>query len=1556
MASRRPGPRAFGWPGDTGSRTTGRPSEEIKPNSRWNVRKGPEATRQTQRATPQPSSSSRLPQSLSHRRPSDDQPEQPRLGQPARIRSSVGSVNSLVAKETSSPYASILGPSKLPGPSLKPRNVLRRKRSGLSQDAGSTRNNSRNGSTGTSSSDSNPRSQTPLDPAVQLDRDLTQSPMEIRVAQQVEIPRTKAQAVTIYPELDRYRGTRLVARDESPGSNVPHRIATHDLPPPTPLFSGTSSQMSAFSGSPSTGWSGSPGPGPYSRDTTPTSMLSQSPGLVVPLRIPPPGARILRQADPGLTRPPITRRRTGSISNDGGPATADPQGLAAVRELSTSSSSNSTVRATGNAKEKKKSKGLPPTSPSPPPRKSSQKSQGSRDEFISTSKSSRETTQPQRTSLLPAKTTPYSRPRLAQVAQPIASAKSTAPVRPSRDGTPDLHAQPIPVIQSNLSTTSLSERRRSSLLAPGPANRPAPSSSLPDRSSHLSKRPPTREPTPAPRSGTFGEATGASRQEPRSITRTPSPGVSTFKTRFPLFGRRTKTIPDVSQQDKKDKPMRKGPAAGTGHEGYGRLGSVRRRSSGVANTARVIPGTMSSQESLSSNQSYDPFLMERMAPVIIAGGEIIENRNTSSELTRTESSQSSTLRRPSIESRNSSQMSLSSADAPRNTLWPSPLPRDATQTPSLSSRRPSESSEHGTFIMKPTLALRRSMQRLKSGEQEPPKLPAPIVTCAQVVSPPMTSLDASIKSDDSTFDPSAEPAVSSNEVAGITGIFGSRKLIKRARSPRKWNLFGRSQNQPDSEKGETAKTVAATVKAVQSKPVAFYTMMDSSEQDDTETLDLEEVLREARAMDVTPDQLLVEEANSRRPSVTQDSVPAEPPTAEQGVHQRRPSNSKQVVAVSTKPPAPSVPLQAMSAPAPATEPGNPPRQAPARPSRLPQVGRIPKVVSARAEQISPKSFSRPFHRLSVQMPPVRPAIRDADSVAKGPSPPKPSTPEPTYGQPVTGCDPNMSALIYGVPRLSPPVSSQLEREFLAFSPRKDSQCTTTTSSSSSGGHLTYADATAVVPEPNAPLAEDEIWDEYNDLLGEDTVRLSTTEAPSWPKPLRLASSAQVNGKSIEPALESPTLSPPPLPSLVEALRSGMEQPSSSVCSTEIAEEVKRMLDSNPTPEAPVSALRPSGGQSEQVHGLDAVNQAEEPELVNRGSAPAPGRQTRRSDASGSSQGSKDSSPLSQVNLRVGSMTVSKWLTFGHVLFSPVRDELVSVVGSLKRPSILVVDGLGNDDWSFYAAETYPAATFFNLSPRAPIPVEHRNSSSFPLTPPNHHQIQYLSHTDKFPFGAHSFTAVVFRFPAAAPESHYRNIISEARRVLKPGGFIELSILDVDLNNMGNRGRRTVRRLKERIHARAPDVSLAPASDLILRLIGRRGFTDIKTCRVGVPVASIIARSSGSSETGANGKRTSTGATASQSKPKKDERNLAEMISDDGPVADESITKSVAKVGRWWYTRCYEGAATPGVNLESRSSIWKDKALLAECEEWGTSLKLMVCHARAPDGRARVASI
>ncbi|CVK97129.1 uncharacterized protein FMAN_11335 [Fusarium mangiferae] len=1307
------------------------------------------------RPLPKPSSisrpSARPPQPPTTRRPSIPQPvPRPSLNQQAQ---SWGSSSTSASTRSTANHrggsGSSLSAQSMDNPRSNP-NVLRRKKSSLSGDVKTTRTGSSR--TDSSSSSSQHKRQGSLDPAFgfHLDRELTSSPAEIQIAEVVEVKKPSKSPV-IYPELDRYRNIRRPSDSSDHRIEVPFRLATHDLPPPTPaslLFSGTS-------GSPSTRFSESPGPGSYSRDTTPTSIASQSPGLVAPLRT----QNKNRLQSPILNRPPVTRRAGGSFPNEVDAITVDPHGLAAVRESLTSSSSNSTVR---EATIKKKTKNLPPPPPSPPPRKSSQYFR----EETSSPKSVRKVSRPVLHSPSPERS-----------AQSSASPRAVPPSRPSRDGTPDMQSQlfnPMPVIHSNLSTQSLpsTERRGSESANTAALSPPKPQYTHGGRTASTSQLPIRGELYAQPAAKATAESKKGKGLEPTRMTRTPSPNVATSSlSRFPFFSRKKHANGAQAEKNEKEKKtLRKGPVAGTGHEGYGRIGASKRRSGSISNMTRNSPGSQTTQEPRSSN---DSFFADRVNPVVIAGGAVIENRNASSEISRSVSSQSLATQ----ESRFGSTQSLAaSQDQPRNTLWPSPMSR--TPHPAFGARRPSESSDSEGPTMKSTLAFRRSVHRLRSSPDDPLKLPQPINTSGYASSP-MTSFDTSVMSDESHFELQREishEAKSSHPAP--------KKLVKRPRSPRKWNLFGRSTQTQQPKQSEK---VSATVKPVEKKPLAFYAMMDSSEQEDSEPMDIQDVLRFAEVYGKSPSVGGTPELSQGTPEMrSSTNSPVRP--AEPTQPPRRES-----VEMKTKPRLP-VPQQTLMSKKPTLQPPSTSTTA-SRRSRLPQVGRIPKVVSNRTEHVSPMSFSRPF-RASMQLAPENLEVYDPESIAKGPSPSRPSTPVPdlTTDGSTAGSTNNLSSR-----DSNPPALSRVEKEFLAFSPRKDSEGTIGTSSSSCSGILAFSGSTAV------PAA------------GEVSRRSSRSS-----------------------------------------------------------------------------------------------------------------RKTRRSDASSSSE---DGSPLAQVNLRVGSMTVSKWLTFGHVLFSDVRHELVPVEGSLKRHSILVIDGLGNDDWSFYAAETYPAATFFNLSPRAPLSEELKSSSSsFPLSPPNHHQIQYVSHLDKFPFAPQSFTAVVYRFPVAAPEAYYRSILTEARRVLKPGGFIELSILDVDLNNMGNRGRRTVRRLKERINEKTPDTSLGSTADLIVRLLGKVGFTTIKAARVGVPVASSVTRSDSKADKG-----------KAIAEKKKDPPSLSEMMSDNSPLADEGITKMVSRVGRWWYTRCYENAA----GNPSEKSIWSDKSLLSEAEELGTSLKLMVCCARAP---------
>jgi hypothetical protein len=1371
---------------------------------------------------------------------------------------------------------------------------------------------SRSASNRTDSSSSATRSQSSnaSSGGPRFDRDLTASPTEVMVAKQGEV--TSAHTITVYPELDRYREIQPAGSVSSVSSaEVPYHLATHDLPPPTPLFSGTSSLISGMSGSPSTRWSESPGPGPYSRDTTPTSMSSQSPGLVAPMRIPPPRTRHGSRGRAG-SFPKDAPNERGGLSADSNPHT-----LAAIREslTSSSSSSNGTVR-DGGQKIKKKKQRLSPPPPSPPPRKSSQKFKKTRDEEESPSKPPRGAAQPVMPAASPAKATSSTQ------SPALPSPRAAPPARPSRDGTPDLDSRMgRPVVHSNLSSTSLSERRASTTLRPSALNRSVTPTSQPGGYRSTTRPPIGREPTPAPQVETRQPAsTGTGK-----ALRTPSPSVSTFKSRFALFGRKSKSEA-APPAEKTEKAPRKGPAAGTGHEGYGRIGAHhRRKSSGGSSFLRGLPGTMSSQESLGN---HDPFLAQRMNPVVIAGGEVIENRNTSSELARTDSNQSFGYSRPSVDSRNDSQVSLSSREG-RTTLWPSAFPRSTSQAPSLRGRRPSDSSDSDALAMKPTLALRRSVQRLKVPDQPQVRLPKPIVvrTPHGVTSPSVNSLDTALMSDDSAFEPRPELARGRKDSATST----PKKLTKKVRSERKWNIFGRSQSQPSTTKQKVeappASTVPTRVKVVpvrEPKPVAFY--MDYSEPEDFGNPDVQEVLRDAEVTGLS-----MAQPDAMRTPVGFATDPFESSRPHGQLQQPSPSEMSDF----------QMPIQGSTPEPPrlrVEEANESPTSRATRPSRLAQVGRIPKVVSARPPQVSPMSFSRPFSRASAQGP----QHTDAGTYAPAPyvaHPPKTETPELSHGGSTpTGGDTNSRS------RLSRDLTPDLVQgptEFLSFSPPRAGSQSTSCTTSTSSGIPSFADATAIVPDPHAPLVEDEIWDEYNDLIGEEQLKVPPSAGSSQGVPFHLEGYGKRLGKQVEKPMESPTIHQQQTETPTRKLETEKALVTPNLYSAELSAQLDDALQAAQNAGRPVpKPSAPAGGQAVQ-HSMTELRKRLRTSMRSSTDSSNSARRPRRSTASSCSQDSEDLSPQSQVNLRVASMTVSKWLTFGHVLFSPVRDELVPVVGSLRRHSILVIDGLGNDDWSFYAAETYPAATFFNLSPRAPLPPQQPSASGFPLSPPNHYQIQYASHTAKFPFAPESFTSVVFRFPSAAPEAHFRNIIAEARRVLKPGGYLEMSILDLDLNNMGNRGRRAVRRLKERICARDPDTNLGSTADVMLRLIGTRGFSDIKSCRVGVPVASAVSRSATASDASSSSR---------SGRAARDNRSLAEMINDESAVADDSITNMVARVGRWWYSRCYEGGATG-----SSGSMWNDRMLLAECEEWRTSLKLMVCCARVPDVK-RVASI
>lgn len=169
-------------------------------------------------------------------------------------------------------------------------------------------------------------------------------------------------------------------------------------------------------------------------------------------------------------------------------------------------------------------------------------------------------------------------------------------------------------------------------------------------------------------------------------------------------------------------------------------------------------------------------------------------------------------------------------------------------------------------------------------------------------------------------------------------------------------------------------------------------------------------------------------------------------------------------------------------------------------------------------------------------------------------------------------------------------------------------------------------------------------------------------------------------------------------------------------------------------------------------------------------------------------------------------------------------------------------------------------------------------------------------------------------------------------------------------NMGNRARRAVRHLKMEMAVQDPGISLKPLSDTMQRLLGRRGFENLQRCLVGVPTAGKIP-GSGEESLGGNGDRKGSSASNTNTdttniEVDNDMPSFSDLLRDQSQEGDEGITKMVARVGRWWYSRCYESLVLP--NGDVSRSIWSDEALTRECEKRGTSLRLMVCCAQKPD--------
>ncbi|KAL6715568.1 hypothetical protein ACLMJK_006529 [Lecanora helva] len=1275
-------------------------------------------------------------------------------------------------------------------------------------------------------------------------------------------------------------------------------------------------------------------PGNFSRTSTPTSMSSQSPGLGTPAKAP-----LRRPSSPTRSRPPVTRRKFPPEENN----PSQSKGLTAVRESATSSSSSSTIKASEQRRDgsQARSDRSTPLPPSPPVRQSS-KRVPRRDEPSQKQETTIDVPERDVRATTDVKS-PQSEITPAQTETTSLSRFRSPPPRPSREGTPRLDDafEPAPVIRTRLPPLQTSGHRRR--LSSEKDISSADSKSSTPYSGHsglirstsnasVASLKPTLMPSPnplvaRPLRAEFREQARSRTAPPvdTSVSGTrfikePSPlSASPNKSsRFGLFSKRTKSPLEITPNEVGEKALKKGPAAGTGHEGYGkyarrgRSGSTSTSASRGRSTSTASGGhTASSRKSsfTSRDASMDDFLSARLAPVVIPGGGRptdspfhgsahypTSSADSSAAMT---SSEDLSFGDPSVSQPPSAILTSEASSGTRH------LRRDYRRLPQRQGisentirQQHQESQELGQSA--PTLAARRSAQRsqLFGQKAQQPRFPAPIDVRARTASPAMDSRD--------TAQSSIRTDISDDFSEGREGNWlKSRKAEKRLKSPRKWNFFQRAQASPrkfdessvpkfDESQGSVREVPATVSRVPESRPVPFYALLEGSDQEGLDPISVAGISQPGYDSSAIN---------------TSSGSPETPQTREHRLSSLLPSPPKLTAEFEnlSAPPAAVPPPQASFEPEPA-----PPPPEPKKP-RLQQVGRIPRVVSKRDRPHNPppQSFSRPFARqLAVTDGAVASSAEQREPEARA----KPPLGIQTAVLPSDPWVSQDSAVPASAPvRASEPFSGVPKDEFLSF-PQKHGSQVSGVSGSSSSGILSYAATTAVVPGPGTAPEEDEIWNEYNDFL--DTVGSS---------PMRLSNESR---DPYDKTIQRSRLAPSPLQFTKEAsVTSSPERPKPA--NLPLSSAPTRPLPSPPDRSKLLSADFPSspGTISDLLAGYEDRNRSSG--VSQRKSGYTASRYSNSSieseamsftagedEITGPALTGKTSEPASRINLRFTALMTSKWLSADRVLLSPAHSEL-------KNGRVLVIDGLGGDDWSFYCAETYKAASIFSLTPN---PSRPQQQSAALQAPKNHRQVRLANLADHFPFPPDSFAVVVLRFPAATSESAYLNAITESMRVLRPGGYLETSILDLDMVLMGNKARKALRELKVRMQVAHPGVSLTPLSDNIQKMMKQRGFENLQRADITLPVAGVVSTSRSNSIDAKSG-------------------SIEDLRGEARSKGVGGLAKTLPEVGRWWFTRCYEIITMPYDDMER--SIWNDQALLEECEKKETGFKLLLCYAHKP---------
>lgn len=348
---------------------------------------------------------------------------------------------------------------------------------------------------------------------------------------------------------------------------------------------------------------------------------------------------------------------------------------------------------------------------------------------------------------------------------------------------------------------------------------------------------------------------------------------------------------------------------------------------------------------------------------------------------------------------------------------------------------------------------------------------------------------------------------------------------------------------------------------------------------------------------------------------------------------------------------------------------------------------------------------------------------------------------------------------------------------------------------------------------------------------------------------------------------------------------------------------------------------------------------------------------------------KEAEALKQMGTANWHVAATKMLNGGRLVCAPVHKRLArlslapgAAVGP-NRLRILDLGGQSTCDWAWHAAHQYPNAKVYTVTTKSIRQLSNSNVRG----PPNHRQVAVPS-LSRLPFADEQFDLVSARelhsilknSDVADAEDEWDACLREVMRVLKPGGYVDFSIMDSDIVNAGPLCLAKSVEFGFTLQTLGYDPS--PTKRFLARL-GRAGFEDVRRGWVVYPLGPKPVEKPGPVRYGPNG---------SAPKPAAGGQTLSldAMAPGSLPGSTDDAAPVTGVAGTWswerWILRCeMEKAAGEmhsgfkladtvstdgGVMKEAGKSLDGVAAVVEEGRACGAGLRLLKGYARKPERR------